>query len=896
MTARFTGGRSSLVRGVGPKHANIILVGEAPGRDEVWKGEPFVGMAGQLQQNEAWTPLGLRRKEVRIENVVEERPDKNAIESLPPRAVAWWQLGLHKRLDGMIGQRGQGRIIVPTGNLALNTLLRNPLPLFNDKHPKKAGQWRVTPQAGIQWKDRIGQYRGSFLTYTTNSGVDVRMIPTTHPASFLYGNLGYQAWKDDWARIVEEVERGCPPVIDGGDEIAESGKDCQEWLSCAEVIGTPIAIDLETAGSMILCAAVAQEPLDSLVIPLVDPETMAPVKWGWFWLAKILKSELVKVFWNGLFDTFILRWHHLPVHRWRWDGLGMHHLLDPSDRHSLAYCASRDLRTIFWKEESKETEVGPRGGLKKKMADWQQFLRYCGKDARKTIELFPIYLERLEERGLIPTYIDHYRKVMWASLDLSLTGFTVDEVERERLHSTAISELERIRHEMTEVAGFPLTTGPRILKSGKPSKAKNQPKGGLSNPAVMKYFYEVKKIKPYHKGGKRTCDEVAIRRMQVRYPKKAGRVAQLILDFRYQEKLAQFTVPSRRDKDGRMRSLYRPLTITGRPKAQTPPTGIGTNLQNQPHAIRSMFTASDPDYLLCELDLSQAESRIVDGGSGDKRALELARTPPRELDQHRLMASEVLGKAMEDIAKHERDNVGKRGRHATNYGMEGARFSEVLIKETEGEVVLTPDECQDIIDKVMAARPYIARWQDWIRKQVINKRRLENSWGRHLLFTGRVIGKEDWKQGFAWGPQSEVGVLLNQRGWLPAWRAIRRDSLVTRVVQQGHDAIILDGPRDEVWRLVQEIVPQLMAERAYPGVLGPWTLSMPVGMKVGFRWGAGMHEWKQAELVTKGEFQEVWRAAGAMAGGQGRVRARAGRSERASAAHPADGGAQGESL
>src|SRR5262249_60462098 len=139
----------------------------------------------------------------------------------------------------------------------------------------------------------------------------------------------------------------------------------------------------------------AVDPEDSFTIHLVD-EHMVPIKWGWFWLAKLLALDTPKVFWNGLFDTFLLRWHKLPVHHWRWDGLAMHHLLDPSDRHTLAYCASRDLRTVFWKEEAKEQEVGPRGGFKKKIANWPQFLKYCGKDARHTIELFQVYHERLE--------------------------------------------------------------------------------------------------------------------------------------------------------------------------------------------------------------------------------------------------------------------------------------------------------------------------------------------------------------------------------------------------------------------------------------------------------------------------------------------------------------------
>jgi len=858
MRTPFKRTKRRLVRGVGPRDARIILLGEAPGADEAWFGEPFIGQAGELQQREGWGPVGIRREGVRIENVVEERPPGNRLEALQPSAVRWWQGHARRRLDRLVeGAVAAGRspCVVPVGNLALATCLRDDLPTI--LNGPKAGEWRTRKPSGIQWRSKITQFRGSLLEYKTANGVRCRMIPTIHPAALLYREAGYQAWLGDWRRIAREVERGCPPLPRATDHIAAGPGDCRRWLEDALRDGGPIAVDLETAGPQILCAGVAQHGDASLVIPLVDPESGTRVPWGWGYLHRILGSELVKVFWNGLFDTFLLRWNKVQFKRWLWDGLAMHHLLDPGDRHTLAYCASRDLRTIFWKEESKETEVGPRGGLKRKTANWAQFLRYCGKDARHTIELKEIYHRRLERWGLLDIYKQHYRTVMLAALDLSLEGFMVDELERDRLHALAMSRLEALRHTMTEVVGYPLTTGPRVLKSGKRSQAKNQPKGGLSNPAIMKYFYEDRKIPPYKKGGRRTCDEVAVRRIQVRYPKKAGAVPQAILEFRHQEKVAQFTARTRLDTDGRMRSLFRPLTDTGRCRAQTPPTGIGTNLQNQLRSIRSMFVASKPGHLLLELDESQAESRLVDGASGDPRALALARTPPMQLDQHRLMASEVLGKEVMEVTPSERENVGKRGRHACNYGMEGLRFSEVLIKETEGEVVLTPDECQTIIDKVMAARPYIATWQAWRREQIIRDRKIVNSYGRYLLFNGRLLSKEDYKQGYAYGPQSDVGCLLTQEGWVPVWDRIRKANMNSRVVLNGHDSFVLDGPPDELWELAQRAIERMMAEREYQGVKGPWTLRMPVGMKVGVRWGQGMIEWKQAELVSHQDWQRV---------------------------------------
>src|SRR5262245_56542340 len=415
-----------IVRGVGPPDAQIILVGEAPGRDEVWEGEPFVGQAGQLQQREGWAPLGIRREQVRIENVVEERPPGNKLEALQPRQVAWWQEHCHRRLRELLEHGTQGRVVVPTGNLALATLCHDPLPVKPD------GSWRLRRPEGIQWPRRVTQWRGSLLEYA-----GTRMIPAQHPASFLYGNVGYDAWKGDWRKIKHEVELGCPPLSEGEDVVCESGRQAANFLAWAEERAGTIAVDLETAGPQLLCAGFAFDPGYAMVLPLVDPTSGERPKWAWFWLARILGSELVKVFHNGMFDTFLLRWHRLPVHRWRYDTLGEHHLLDPADRHTLAYCASRDLRTVFWKEQSKETEVGPRGGLTRKTAHWPQFLAYCGKDARHTIALHQVYRRRLSDQGLLSVYHAHYTRTMWAGLDLSLEGMTVDHQERDRLHGLA---------------------------------------------------------------------------------------------------------------------------------------------------------------------------------------------------------------------------------------------------------------------------------------------------------------------------------------------------------------------------------------------------------------------------------------------------------------------------
>ncbi len=71
-------GRTKLVFGVGNPKAELMFVGEGPGRDEDMQGEPFVGRAGKLltQMIEA---MGLKREDVYIANVVKCRPPENRL-------------------------------------------------------------------------------------------------------------------------------------------------------------------------------------------------------------------------------------------------------------------------------------------------------------------------------------------------------------------------------------------------------------------------------------------------------------------------------------------------------------------------------------------------------------------------------------------------------------------------------------------------------------------------------------------------------------------------------------------------------------------------------------------------------------------------------------------------
>lgn len=68
--------KTKYVPGVGSSNSGIVFIGEAPGREEDLKGEPFVGSAGKLL-TELLLSVGLTREEVFICNVLKCRPPNN---------------------------------------------------------------------------------------------------------------------------------------------------------------------------------------------------------------------------------------------------------------------------------------------------------------------------------------------------------------------------------------------------------------------------------------------------------------------------------------------------------------------------------------------------------------------------------------------------------------------------------------------------------------------------------------------------------------------------------------------------------------------------------------------------------------------------------------------------
>lgn len=112
-------GRKQIVFGVGNPNADLMFVGEAPGRDEDEQGEPFVGRAGQLL-TKIIEAINLTREDVYIANVIKCRPPENR--NPEPDEVATCEPFLFRQIDAI-----KPKVIVALGTFAAHALLKSDL-------------------------------------------------------------------------------------------------------------------------------------------------------------------------------------------------------------------------------------------------------------------------------------------------------------------------------------------------------------------------------------------------------------------------------------------------------------------------------------------------------------------------------------------------------------------------------------------------------------------------------------------------------------------------------------------------------------------------------------------------------------------------------------------------
>ncbi|PIQ66371.1 MAG: uracil-DNA glycosylase [Candidatus Zambryskibacteria bacterium CG11_big_fil_rev_8_21_14_0_20_42_18] len=157
------------VIGEGNHFAEIMFVGEAPGKNEALTGKPFCGRAGKIL-DELLISIGIDRKDVYVTNIVKDRPPENR-DPLPEEIEAYGPF-----LDRQI------EIIAPK---VIATLGR-----FSMQY--------VMSRFALEWElSSISDIHGKVFDAEPN-GTKIKVIPLYHPAATIYNQHLLGTLKEDF--------------------------------------------------------------------------------------------------------------------------------------------------------------------------------------------------------------------------------------------------------------------------------------------------------------------------------------------------------------------------------------------------------------------------------------------------------------------------------------------------------------------------------------------------------------------------------------------------------------------------------------------------------------------------------------------------------------------------
>ena len=158
--------RTNLVFGEGNPDADLMFVGEAPGRDEDIQGRPFVGRAGKLLSR-IINAMNLKRSDVYIANILKDRPPNNRNpEEEEIQACTGYLIEQIEIIEP--------KVICALGSFATKELLKKDEP--------------------------ISKLRGKFYNYK-----NIKLMPTYHPAYLLRNPHGKKLVWEDMKEIMKEL-------------------------------------------------------------------------------------------------------------------------------------------------------------------------------------------------------------------------------------------------------------------------------------------------------------------------------------------------------------------------------------------------------------------------------------------------------------------------------------------------------------------------------------------------------------------------------------------------------------------------------------------------------------------------------------------------------------------
>lgn len=634
-------GKYSCVKlmGEGNTETDIMLVGEAPGYNEIVKQKLHASKAG-ITLIESLKAVGINKEDIYITNIVKCRPPKNR----PPTdsEIKACSEYLEDEIRSL-----QPKVIGVLGN--------SPLSYFLNKKG-------VTKLRGLEvWSEKYNCW----------------ILPIYHPSyvmRFAKKAKQYNEFKHDLGKLTTLIDKKRikkKTIYKKIDTIEKVKKLIDGLLKQKEV-----AFDLETDrleyyNNTILCCSFSCKEATAFYLPFEDSR---------FWnkeeieiirkeLKRFFESDVKKIAQNGKFDNKHLLSKGIKVNNYYFDTMLAHYLLDEEGSHSLSNLSITYTNMGNYKDKlrdyirgkikvpyKKEIEVKKTLFKRtetitknKKSTIWdaplEDLIEYSCKDSDATFRVYKKLKKLLVEENLDNLF---YKIVMPVSRVLEMMEFRGITADKNYIARIASRFRSKIKHFESEIQ-----QNKYIKESAERLKQK---KLNINSPLQLRtLLFDVLNLEPIrysHLSKEPSTDKTTLEELN---SKNKIKILEDILNYRkiqkfYSTYIEAYEKIANHSIDNKVHTTYLlSRTKTGRLSSQNP------NLQNIPKRdegakiIRKALTAQE-GFTLVECDYKQLEFRIFAHCVNSNKLISMV----KQVDIHRSIASKIFKIPEEKITKQQR--------------------------------------------------------------------------------------------------------------------------------------------------------------------------------------------------------------------------------------------------
>jgi len=588
-------------------------------------------------------------------------------------------------------------------------------------------------------------------------------------------------------------------------ETVSTEAELARWIRVLEAAPL-VSFDTETTGldpmaAQLVGMSFAVEAGRAAYVPLAHDYAGAPDQIGIERALAMLRPWLEnpragKVGQNAKYDQHVLANHGVVLAGFVHDTLLQSYVLESHQRHDMDSLAARLLgaKTISYDEVTgtgaKRIGFGQVGVARA--------TEYAAEDADITLQLHLAMFPRIAA--------DEKLRYVYEAIEMPVRE-VLFRIERNGVLIDA-ALLSAQGHEL----------GQKMLELESKAHAEAGQPFNLNSPKqIAEIFFEKKGMPVVKKtpSGAPSTDEEVLAKLALDHP-----LAKILLDYReiaklkstYADKLPRMVNAT----TGRVHTNYGQATaVTGRLASNDP------NLQNIPvrshegRRIREAFVAP-PGSVIVSADYSQIELRIMAHISGDESLL---RAFAAGEDIHRATASEVFGRALQDVTAEER-RYAKTINFGLIYGMSAFGLAQQLGLERA--------TAQAYIASYFTRYPAVKRYMDETRAQAKERGYVETVFGRRLWLP-EIRSSNAGRRGNAEraainAPMQGTAADLVKLAMIAVQGWLERERLASRLIMQVHDELVLEVPEAELGRMKHDL-PGLMCNVA--------TLRTPLVVDVG---------------------------------------------------------------